>query len=447
MPFTRAGQLARFSPSARSDDPLGLIAENLRASHYGAIPVLDRAVGEDASLEIRSRARVLGLVDERDLSRYALPVLARSEALAQHAPQLTPGTANGGAAEDYPSFPLKPAELNGHGSNGYHLPSSPEPMDVAALTARDVMRRDIGIVPTAFSLHNALLTLERYDALALPVVDAMGAYQGMISRADILAALGGQLRPPAVGGMATPLGVWLTTGSLSAGAPPLGLFLSGMVMAGCMVSSFLIVLLGLSCINTELAAMFYSGRLGATSENGTILSLVVTAVQGLLFLGILRSLPMAGIHAAEHQTVWAIERGLPLTPEYVAQMPRAHPRCGTNLVALAGLIEIIFQHLPEVNSGTVMLALLFVYLTWRNYGTFLQEWFTTKPATPKQLASGIKAGKELMERYQAQPHVMASFGPRLLNSGLASAALGMVLVLTLFNVVLDVVARLIFSGG
>ncbi len=127
--------------------------------------------------------------------------------------------------------------------------------------------------------------------------------------------------------------------------------------------------------------------------------------------------------------MWAIERGVPLTPEIVAQMPRAHPRCGTNLMALAGLITIIFQHLPSFDPSVILLSLIFVYFSWRSFGEILQNYFTTKPATKKQLESGIRAGREVLEKYQDEPHVLPSFGARLLRSGLAYSALGMVSVM------------------
>ena len=107
-------------------------------------------------------------------------------------------------------------------------------------------------------------------------------------------------------------------------------------------------------------------------------------------------------------------------------MPRAHPRCGTNLMALGGLIEIAFQHLPSFDGTTVLFTLLFIYLTWRNFGELLQVVFTTKPATPRQLESGIAAGRAQLEKYQDQPHAMAPFGARLLRSGLIYSALGMI---------------------
>lgn len=453
MPFARAGQLARLTPSVRADDPIGLAAENLRESPYGAIPVLDRVLVDDpnwAPPDLQSRrVRVLGLIDERDLSRAVLPFLERAEASRQNvfssesiheaalAAQSTLGAPASGSA---PASPLdwmrvpfpgvdKPISQNGHAA------PARESSDIEQLTAREVMRGDVGIVPASFSLHNALLTLERYDASALPVVDHEGHYLGMVSRADLVAALGGQVRPPVVGGMATPLGVWLTTGSLSAGAPPFGLFLSGLTLGACFVVTEVLLQFGLAALNEEWGRLFASGRLGIEADSTGLLNFGVMLMHSLVFLLVLRSLPMSGIHAAEHQTVWAIEKGLALTPENVSQMPRAHPRCGTNLMALSGLILIVFKHLPDFSPFLILVALMFIYLTWRRFGTAMQELLTTKPASPKQLESGIRAGRELLRKYQEQPHVQLSFAMRLFNSGLIFSMIGLMLVMQLYSLV------------
>jgi CBS domain-containing protein len=432
MPFVRAGQLARFTPSSRPDDPIGLVAENLRESPYSALPVLDRVVLEDPSLPPLTpeerEARVLGVIDERDLARGVLPILEEQETTRRESWVHEAALAWGGIASQTTSAPPIPtvtgvapasASLNGSAAARGAIP---------ALTARQIMRDDFGIVPSSFSLHNTLLTLDRYEASALPVIDDSGMYRGMISRADVVAALGQQVRPPVVGGMATPLGVWLTTGSITGGAPALGLFLSGAVLASCFVFAEVVMLFALAALNAEWAKLFESGRFGIGSSNGSWLNFVFTLLQGFLFLGALRALPMSGIHAAEHQTVWAIEKGLPLTPENVAKMPRAHPRCGTNLMALGGLILITFRHLPDFDPLIILYTLLFIYIVWRSFGTALQNFMTTKPASRKQLESGIRAGEEILRKYQEQPHVALSFGMRLFNSGLLLSMGGFFLV-------------------
>ncbi len=442
MPFERAGQLARMTPSARLDDGLGLVAENLRESQCGTLPVLDSIhLDDDAALPPEGYSpdgdptrgpRVLGLIDEGDLSRAVLPLLETHEnARREH---VMSGAFAANLTAD--SAPIPPIDFNG-AANGIGEAATinweTTPRDIAELKARDIMRNDVGVIPAQFSLHNALLTLDRYRVAALPVVDATGRYRGMISRADIVAALGRNVRPPSVGGMATPLGVWLTTGSLSAGAPALGLFLSGMILGGCFVASDAIMQFFLSALNADWGRAFASGRIGATAEGGDVFNLVVTGVQGLLFLLIMRLLPLSGVHAAEHQTVWAIEKGLALTPENVAKMPRAHPRCGTNLMALASLILIVFGHLPTFEPTAVMFSLIFIFFAWRSLGTALQNYLTTKPATPRQIEGGIKAGVQLLEKYQAQPHIPQNFGLRLLNSGMLLSGGGFMLVSFLYN--------------
>lgn len=424
MSFLRAGQLARETPTARIDDVLGLVAENLRESHVGTIPVFD----SDATngRELRG-ATILGLVDERDLSKAVLQVLKN-----QNAPR-TAVYANGFAGSAFSNGSSNSA-LNGHIEYSNRVAeaqiddeslSREMPQAVRDLKARDVMRRETGFVPAVFSLENALLALDRYEVNALPVMDGAG-YLGMISRADVVAALGEQIRPPSVGGMATPLGVWLTTGTVSGGAPALGLVLSGAVLAACQWASKALILFALAFWQPQWTNLFVSGQIGGAATGNNTFNLVAGAVQSLLFLLLVRCIPLSGVHAAEHQTVWAIEKGLPLRPEIVAKMPRPHPRCGTNLVALAGLILILFQHLPNDQPETVLLALLFVFFFWRNFGEALQQYFTTKPATKKQLESGIRAGEEVLRKYQQNPHEIAGLGSRLLNSGIAYSALGMI---------------------
>lgn len=453
MPFVSAGQLVRHAPTALENDSLGLVAENLRASPYGAIAVVDRVLpvegeyGQAArALKNQTAPRLLGLIDERDLSRAALPALSAQPARVAAVVPAAIGSISQSLSASEPFLPTNGAAENGSANNGSaengsanngvspsvvgdgapDAGSTPAAKRVTELTAREVMRADFGFVPAAFSLHNALLALDRYDSTALPVLDAEGHYLGLISRSDVVAALGENIRPPVVGGMATPLGVWLTDGRLTGGAPPLGLFLSGLALAACYFVAHLIVLFALAAMNSTWATQFYSGRVGLDSGGGGLFDLLVTGAQGLLFVLALRLTPMAGIHAAEHQTVWAIERGLPLVPEVVAQMPRAHPRCGTNIMALLGLVTIWLQHLPSFDSAAILFSLVFTFFFWRQFGTALQEHFTTRPATRAQLESGIKAGREIMAKYQSQPHLPTPFIFRLLNSGMVYAFGGMI---------------------
>jgi CBS domain-containing protein len=335
---------------------------------------------------------------------------------------------------------LTPVYANGHSDlNGSANAIAPAP-DFANITARDVMRADVPHIPAVFSLQNALLTLDRYDLPALPVLDEAGRYRGLISRADVLAALGNNVRPPMVGGMATPLGVWLTNGTLTGGAPPLGLFLSGLALAGCYAFATLVMALLLWMMDPSWGAAAFSGRLGITLDGSGTLNSLAFFGHSMLFLLALRSIPMAGVHAAEHQTVWALERGLPLEMEYVEKMPRAHPRCGTNLMALIGLVTVGLQHLPDYGPNWVLFILAATFFGWRSFGTLLQEWFTTRRASKKQLEGGIKAARELVEKYQAQPFAVPSSPFKLLNNGMIFSLLGMMCGMSVFFWVFEQVA-------
>lgn len=54
-------------------------------------------------------------------------------------------------------------------------------------------------------------------------------------------------------------------------------------------------------------------------------------------------------HGAEHKSIFCYERGLPLTVENVAAMPRFHPRCGTSFLFVVIIISIL--------AGSVVFAL------------------------------------------------------------------------------------------
>ena len=426
MPFSRAGQLARSVIAARATDPIGLVAENLRESQGGVLPVLDRATLGEADAGERN-ARVLGLISQDDLAKATQHLLASQ---AQPALQPVAVYANGDGAH------AESAHRNGNGSaNG--AADGAVALENTTLTAGDIMRSDVPYIPANFSLHNALLTLDRYNLPAMPVYNDARQYLGMISRADLLAGIHGTVRPPLVGGMATPLGVWLTDGRFSGGAPNLGLFLTGLILSVGLMLSTALVVAGAWALNPEWGAMAYSGRLGAAIEPSNLFNTVTAVVQGFLFLMFFRVLPLSGVHAAEHQTVWALERGLPLTVENVRSMPRAHPRCGTNLVALGGLLTIGIQHLPEITPNWILVVFVAAFFGWRSLGTALQNGFMTRPATDKQIEGGIRAANEVMEKYQAQPFAAAPLPLRLLNNGMIWSAAGMVLGLFVLDALLS----------
>ena len=159
-------------------------------------------------------------------------------------------------------------------------------------------------------------------------------------------------------------------------------------------------------------------------------ALLWKALPGVVMLLAIRLSPVAGYHAGEHQTVWAIERGEPLIPEVVAKMPRPHPRCGTNLVV--GLM--LFWLLLDINP---YLAFIVTILFWRKLGHFVQEHLTTRTATRRQIESGIAAAKELLGKYRENPQAAESSRllQRVWNMGIVQTLLGYGIALSIANLV------------
>jgi hypothetical protein len=215
--------------------------------------------------------------------------------------------------------------------------------------------------------------------------------------------------------MATPLGVYLTTGTVRAGAGDLGLFLTGVALALFYLISDYAVAVGLNYLDS------------AVSIPGSLLYASREIMPFVLMLVMVRVSPLSAYHAAEHQTVAAIEAGEVLVPEVVSQMPRAHPRCGTNLV----MILLIFSALEWVDR---YVALLVSVLTWRFLGRYFQQYITTRPAAPKYSEKGVEAGRQLLAKYREEV-LNGSSTPlfvRLWNMGWMQVVAGYFFTVTLY---------------
>ncbi len=341
---------------------IGFVAEVLRMSPYRVVPVVD---GEPSDDDDRPPRRLLGLIREEDLLRVLLAA-----------------------------------------------PDGPERARLRESPAADlVLTPSTVFVTPSTRASEAAALLDTSGADALPVVDANGAYLGLVARSDLVQDLVRPFKPPLVGGMATPLGVYLTTGQVSGGVNALTLMLSGLTLFGLHVAAQSVAFAGERNLR---------GLLGPAALNAlppvprTLVGEVVPLVaQVVLFLLLLRLSPVAGYHAAEHQVVHALERSEPLAVETVRAMPRVHPRCGTNLVAggllvtlgAALLAPLLRRFLGEGDSQTagLVLAAFPALVWWRSVGGWLQQHFTTRPATDAQIESGIRAARELLRAHDRAP--------------------------------------------
>lgn len=266
----------------------------------------------------------------------------------------------------------------------------------------------------------------------LAIVDPSGFPVGVLRAGDLYGRPQPRLRPRSVGGMATPFGVYLTTGTQGAGAGFGALMATGALM---FVALFVAHVVSLHVLDQSWFLRW------TPAWREVALSVFTT----LGFLAGLRMLPLAGTHAAEHMVVHAIEREEPLVPEIVERMPRVHPRCGTNLAAGAMVFLGVNQSslIPD-ESVRFLVAVILTLALWRPFGSFLQAAFTTRPPSRKQVEDGIRAGQALLQAYAQAPHQPSTLGRRLWHSGLAGVILGSLLA----SLLLEVLSRYVpaFQG-
>lgn len=264
------------------------------------------------------------------------------------------------------------------------------------------------------------------------VLDERGRVIGAVVWTDLLSAEPASARPLHVGGMATPWGVYLHSGLARGGVGDLSLLASGAVLGLLFAVSYGLV--GAAAYGLQRAAGWplYDlwGAAAVAPGAGGLAWLALQAAALPVFLVLLRALPLSGYHAAEHQTVHALERGEPLHPEVVGRMPRVHARCGTNLLAGAIVFAGVLQ--ASVGAGLTgfgategaLLGAAGALFTWRSMGAWLQRYFTTRPPTPKQLAAGIAAGRDLERDYGSAFARRPTLVRRLWAAGLPQTAGG-----------------------
>ncbi|MES2459230.1 MAG: DUF1385 domain-containing protein [Armatimonadota bacterium] len=360
-----ASQVMRRVPAVAPQERVAVAIEMVKASPYRAVPV------------IGGNGRLVGMVTEAGLSRS---LLAAS------------------TAEDRARVRESAVDAVMEPCDSWTVPMTPV-SEVSWLF--DHAQRDV-----------------------LPVLGPDFLFYGLIGRGDLVQELSRPFQPPTIGGMATPLGVYLTTGRVSGGAGTLGLMLTGVFMATISVTALALIIFADSRLPPLSLPAWVTAfipeviRIAVGSVVGSILGLFPLLLA-------LRFSPIAGYHAAEHQVVHAIERGEPLLVEAVRAMPRVHPRCGTNFVAAVFLATTVFTAFTALPGGLNLLAAgLAALLYWRSLGSWLQQHVTTRPATDGQLQSAISAAREVLARHSAAPDAPMRPLARLWRMGLPQILLG-----------------------
>ena len=294
------------------------------------------------------------------------------------------------------------------------------------------------------SLGEALQALRRSPLLSVPIIDPnTGLTIAVLARPEALSPP----VPPRLGGMATPLGVYLTDGVSSGGAGFWGLFLTGVIMSLFALTAQAAVH-GFSLLIAADPAVLLEWQKAVPPGVRLWLSALTPWLPLPIVFGLLRLAPLSGTHAAEHQVVHCVERFRPLISENVRSMPRVHPRCGTNLFAGFTLFLLTFvsifsataalgwQPLDSASLGAILAAPLALF-GWRRVGGWVQQWFATRPATDQQIASAIFAAEQVLarrrQRLERTEQIRFALIRRLWSMGLAQIVLGYCAVLSLLT--------------
>jgi CBS domain-containing protein len=279
----------------------------------------------------------------------------------------------------------------------------------------------------AMPADEGLQVMEELDLPVAPVVDGRGRLAGMVSRADLVSLASGQARPSRCGGMATPLGVYLTTGVVRSGAGDFGLVLSGFLMGLLALVSLGVAVAAVWAVDEhfDLGLLAAFGWLPDPSVRARRLRYAVTIAWVILYTLLFRLSPLAGYHGAEHMTVNAIEHGEELSADTVSRHSRVHPRCGTNLV----VVLVLFSVLAGVQISGIWLGLIaLVVVANRTVIGGVAQWHvTTRPPTPWELESGVEAGRRLLEAHQGVIGRPVSLLRRIWCMGLLQSIVGLAL--------------------
>ncbi len=212
---------------------------------------------------------------------------------------------------------------------------------------------------------------------------------------------------PRISGSAMPGGVHMSTGVLRTSSD-WQLALTGLAMAalgsGAMVLTYAVTWLIAQL--TGLPLVPYLLQLAHTTDQASdiIFQIGINLLTFLCFLTLMRLSPLAGYHAAEHKVIGAIEHYGELTEELAWTMPRAHRRCGSNL--LAGVLPMLLVGVP-LASVNLMLGLGVIVVGWSlrmQTGYFIQMIFSTREPTAREMAAGLRSGHKILNEWRADPY-------------------------------------------
>ena len=188
-----------------------------------------------------------------------------------------------------------------------------------------------------------------------------------------------------------------TSGDLSLMATGLGISLLG---ASAMVLTFIFAWLLEQVYAIPFSQVLLMFQATVEPGLGPWVDITLNLLLIFSFLLLMRISPLSGYHAAEHKVIAAIEHFGEPTLERAKMMPRAHRRCGSNL--LAGLLPLLLLGEPlwRVNPLLAMGVIFFGWMFRFHLGFLIQAVFATKEPNQRQLDAGLAAGKKVLARWR-----------------------------------------------
>jgi uncharacterized protein YqhQ len=216
-------------------------------------------------------------------------------------------------------------------------------------------------------------------------------------------------------------GVHLSNGTVGT-ASTWRLALSGLafplVLLGAAVFTFLVLAVIQKIADRPLIALWVgsAANIGVAELAAWQALIRATEIVGLLVS--LRLSPLSGYHSAEHKVVHAIERFGYVTKDLARRMPRAHPRCGTCLLAPLMIMWIALPFVHPYGYVADAFLLMTLWMLRTPLGSLLQTIAATKEPTEKQLRAGLEAGRRLLHLTRSAPGRVVSPLRRLWNRGM-----------------------------
>ena len=94
------------------------------------------------------------------------------------------------------------------------------------------------------------------------------------------------------------------------------------------------------------------------------------------------------------------------------------------------------------NEIAVLITVFVLVFAWRMIGGYFQYYVTTKPPSPKQVESGIRAGESLLEKYRSNPAHRVGGWRRVWYTGMPQIMIGVSATVTVREILHLVLPRL-----